>query len=127
MDDPSAFFFSRELTEEVVHFVAKALKSFVSLFATVQAGNGDTREFGESQHNDVRSQAGNLITLAFTIISQESVRLKQVGLKLIIVLVKLFSQACDKVGDDDDDDDRVKSKPGDRRVKLFLNSPLLLE
>jgi len=50
-----------------------------------------------------------------------------VGLKLIIVLVKLFSQACEKVGDDDDEDERKNQKGANRKIKAFMASPLLLE
>lgn len=35
VDDPSSFFYSRSLSEDVIHFVAKAFKSFVTLFSTV--------------------------------------------------------------------------------------------
>ena len=104
IDQPNSFFYSRSLSEDVVHFVGKAFKSLVTLFSTVQAGNGDSDLFGASRESDVRGQISNLITLAFTIISQDSTRLKKVGLKLVIEIVKLFSQASEKVGDDDDDE-----------------------
>jgi hypothetical protein len=45
----------------------------------------------------------------------------------VIELVKLFSQACEKVGDDDDEDERKKQKAEKRRIKTFMASPLLLE
>lgn len=66
VDDPNGFFYKNDLREEVIHFVVKAFKSYVSLFATVQAGNGD---FGESKLSDVRGQISNLINLAFTVTS----------------------------------------------------------
>ena len=35
IDDPSNFFYTKSLTEDVIHFVAKAFKSLVTLFSTV--------------------------------------------------------------------------------------------
>lgn len=60
-----------------------------------------------------------LIGLAFTIISQDSVKLKKAGFSLIVVLVKLFSQTIEKIGDDDDNPSN--------KLKTFMNNPLLLE
>ena len=69
--------------------------------------------------DDLRKYLGQLISLAFTIISDDSQMLKKAGFSLIIVLVKLFRQCIEKIGDDDEDPDN--------QMKVYINNPLLLE
>jgi hypothetical protein len=54
---------------------------------------------------DIRKYLSTLISLAFTVISSDSVNMKKVGFSLIIVLVKLFRRTIEKISDDDEDQD----------------------
>ena len=53
--------------------------------------------------DDLKKYLGQLISLGFSIISDESLMLKRVGFSIIIILVKLFKYCIERIGDDDDD------------------------
>lgn len=53
---------------------------------------------------ELRKNLSSLISLAFTIISDESQLLKKGGFSLIIQIVKMYSQAIEKMRDEEEDD-----------------------
>jgi hypothetical protein len=73
---------------------------------------------------DLRKYLGQLVSLSFTIISDDSQLLKKAGFSLINVIVKLFKTSIEKIGDEEDDDQGSLEK---KRIKEFLENPLSLE
>jgi hypothetical protein len=75
---------------------------------------------------DLRKYLGQLISLSFTIISDDSQLLKKAGFSLINVIVKFFSKSIEKIGDEEEDQEEGGSQEK-KRIKDYLENPLLLE
>jgi hypothetical protein len=75
---------------------------------------------------DLRKYLGQLISLSFTIISDDSQLIKKAGFSLINVIVKLFSKSIEKIGDEEEDQEEGGSQEK-KRIKDYLENPLLLE
>ncbi|CDW72650.1 heat repeat-containing protein 5b [Stylonychia lemnae] len=98
------------INEKVRFFVSKVFKSYLKLYGTVD--NADSKY-------DLKKHLGSLISLGFSIISDDSSILKRVGFSIIITIVKLFKFSIEKIGDDDDDPSN--------QMDVYQNNPLLLE
>jgi hypothetical protein len=71
------------------------------------------------------------VSLSFTIISDDSKLLKKSGFSLINILVKLFSKTIEKIRDEEeeeeDGDQSTAASKEKKRIKDYLENPLLLE
>ena len=66
----------------------------------------------------MRKHLGALISLAFSIISDDSSILKKAGFSLIIAIVKLFRHSIEKLRDDEEEEeDGEDSNLGDAKKK----------
>jgi hypothetical protein len=75
---------------------------------------------------DLRKNLGSLVSLGFSIISNDSQLLKKAGFSLIIVIVKLFKKLIEKIGDEEDEEE-LNEDANKKRVREYLENPLLLE
>jgi hypothetical protein len=73
----------------------------------------------------LKKYLGQLISLSFSIISDDSQLLKRAGFSLINVIVKLFSKSIEKIGDEDEEEESESLEK--KRLKEYLENPLLLE
>jgi hypothetical protein len=75
---------------------------------------------------DLRKNLGSLVSLGFSIISNDSQLLKKAGFSLIIVIVKLFKRLIEKIGDEEDEEE-FNEDSNKKRMREYLENPLLLE
>jgi|LauGreDrversion4_2_1035121.scaffolds.fasta_scaffold64425_2 hypothetical protein len=74
----------------------------------------------------MRKNLSGLISLAFSIISEDSQLLKKAGFSLIIVIVKQFRKSIEKIRDEEEEEE-VSEDANKRKIREFLENPLLLE
>jgi hypothetical protein len=110
--------FSYDLRDSTRYFAVKVFKTYVQLNGTVDTGS--------SPSTDLRKYLSSLISLAFSIISDDSQLLKKAGFSLIIVIVKLFKRSIEKIRDEEEDEE-ISEDANKRKIRDFLENPLLLE
>ncbi len=94
-----------DLNDQSRYFIVKVFKSFVQNYASVDNSENQCMIVTTNliYTDDLRKYLGQLISLSFTIISDDSQLLKKAGFSLINVIVKLFSKSIEKIGDEEDE------------------------
>lgn len=67
-----------------------------------------------------------MVSLAFSIISDDSQKVKKGGFSLIITIVKLFKRTIERIRDEEEDEELTEDAHK-KKIREFLENPLLLE
>ena len=67
-----------------------------------------------------------MVSLACSIISDDSQKVKKGGFSLIITIVKLFKRTIERIRDEEEDEELTEDAHK-KKIREFLENPLLLE